>query len=535
MKASFNKTLLLSLVLFCIVKSVLISDEDDIQRKIVSKFFDGPKKQLFKVYHTTYQKQYNLESEEGLRRYRIFKENLKMIEESNAEGKTFKLAVGPFTDLTDEEFREKYLNNGLSMEEQFEITPEVGNVNTDNLDIDWTKHINTDMVKQDECGACWAFATITALEANYSLKYNKKLQLSVQDLIDCNRANKACDGGSRYDAYSFIIENGISYEKDYPFASGKSKKYYLCKSYFERVFPVESSTNVVFNGNRELTLRYLAQGPLAVGMDGNTFAKWQHYAGEMVETHNTEKCEGSNHAVVLAGVKIDPKDGRPYYIVKNSWGKEWGKNGFFFIKLRDEDKTCFLESSFSKPNVRDIRLPSPINPVYPKIYSECNFNGKSMELRDNLAQIPSDWSNKIMSLDLGNFEKVTLYPSEKCTASTSVEVAMSNVCYPIPITAKTYNYFPDGVGSIVIKQDTPPENCAWIYPQACYSGNKVEVCKDSSNLNVPVGSFLLGENVGSFDVESKNGRMLTLIKSQINCEVYGITEIKNITRFNLKK
>ncbi len=42
-------------------------------------------------------------------RYKIFKQNLKYIEETNAKNLSFILGIGPFTDLTKEEFKEKYL------------------------------------------------------------------------------------------------------------------------------------------------------------------------------------------------------------------------------------------------------------------------------------------------------------------------------------------------------------------------------------------------------------------------------------------
>jgi hypothetical protein len=49
--------------------SVLIEHVDEpILRKILNKFLDGPKKELFKVYHHLFEKSYDLNSEEGIRR-----------------------------------------------------------------------------------------------------------------------------------------------------------------------------------------------------------------------------------------------------------------------------------------------------------------------------------------------------------------------------------------------------------------------------------------------------------------------------------
>ena len=59
--------------------------------KILEPYLDGPKKELFKIYHQIYNKKYDLNSEEGIRRYRIFKDSLKYIKQENAKGHSHKL------------------------------------------------------------------------------------------------------------------------------------------------------------------------------------------------------------------------------------------------------------------------------------------------------------------------------------------------------------------------------------------------------------------------------------------------------------
>ena len=76
---------------------------------ILISFADKPKKELFRAYYYLFKKEYNLNSEEALSRYKEFKQNLKYIQEKNSKNLSYKLGLNQFSDMSNEEFRAKCL------------------------------------------------------------------------------------------------------------------------------------------------------------------------------------------------------------------------------------------------------------------------------------------------------------------------------------------------------------------------------------------------------------------------------------------
>jgi len=99
----------LAIIALNMVMNVIIQHtEKDIRKSILKSLSDKPKKDQFKVFHFLYEKKYDLNSEEGLMRYKIFKKNVKFIEETNSKNLSYKLGLNHFADLTDEEYKKGF-------------------------------------------------------------------------------------------------------------------------------------------------------------------------------------------------------------------------------------------------------------------------------------------------------------------------------------------------------------------------------------------------------------------------------------------
>jgi xylem cysteine proteinase len=367
--------------------------ENDIRRSILSSFQDKPKKEIFKVFHFIFEKNYDLNTEEGIKRYRIFKNNLKLIETHNAKNYSYQLGITEFSDLTREEFKKAYLNKiyikdvsqitekFLKFENQeifkmmnediiqdkdevllmkkhsqsvnyvYDNSYNKNNDNSEKIKIDWTSKLNPP-VSQSICKSCWAFAAIGAIEGNYNIAFGHSERFSVQELIDCEKNSLGCDGGFPNLALEYVKNNGIASYKDYPYTSYFGKKDTCKASSFERNRIVESIEECPYPTCTKTQLNSMLQkGPLVVYIDGDGESEaatiFQHYTGGILENLD---CKEVNHALIMVGKDYDSVG--EYIIGRNSWGNSWGENGNFRIRSREEGGTCFMEKWAALPKIK---------------------------------------------------------------------------------------------------------------------------------------------------------------------------------------
>lgn len=85
--------------------------------------------------------------------------------------------------------------------------------------------MDTPVKNQKRCNSCYAFSVNAALEILYKMKYGKTVDLSEQEILDCDSKNYECKGGQPSLALDYIQKNQIGYTKDYPYLAKKS----ICK------------------------------------------------------------------------------------------------------------------------------------------------------------------------------------------------------------------------------------------------------------------------------------------------------------------
>lgn len=169
------------------------------------------------------------------------------------------------------------------------------------------------------------------------------MSLSEQNLIDCTRnyGNYGCHGGWSYKALEYVKNvGGIYSEAKYPYQGQDNQCRYQYPGHAAKVKKV-----IKFQGNEDLLKRAVATvGPISVDIVvGGNFHLYTRgiYDNPFCGTVR-------NHAVLAVGYGTETRG--DYWLIKNSWGKHWGVNGY--IKMaRNKRNQCGIGLACTYPIV----------------------------------------------------------------------------------------------------------------------------------------------------------------------------------------
>jgi len=278
---------------------------------------------MFSKYMNLYSKKYSHEN--FFYRYTVFKANMDKIHLANQQGHSYKLNMNNMGDLTHEEFKQTRL--GYRRVDRAHLRAKnacpTGKAPTV---VDWRQTGGVSHVKdQGQCGSCWSFSSTGAVEGAVFIASNQSLSLSEQQLIDCstNQGNQGCNGGLMDDAFQYIITSqGITTEADYPYSGTGPNACAVSTPYAASI----SGYCDVSSGNENALAYAASKGPVSVAIEADS-SVFQFYSSGVL---NDASCGTQlDHGVLVVGYNTMASP--PYWIVKNSWGPNWGLNGFIYI------------------------------------------------------------------------------------------------------------------------------------------------------------------------------------------------------------
>lgn len=283
----------------------------------------------FQAFLKEHSKKYNT-IEEYTARFLLFKTNFEKMEAlsiSPERKSTYNIGITKFFDLSPQEFRTIYLNLKITLLDliKAQSTPFELNGETVPQTFDWRDEGAVNPIKdQGACGSCWAFSTVANLEGIYYVKSKKSINLCEQQLIDCDSDDNGCDGGLMENALKYVKTNGLGLSKDYPYKAKKG----TCK----KVHPAIHIKGFHFAPSQDeesIKEMLVKTGPLSIAINAEPL---QFYSSGIIDA-NASECDpqGLNHGVAIVG--YGSEQGNSYWVIRNSWGENWGEEGYFRIAL----------------------------------------------------------------------------------------------------------------------------------------------------------------------------------------------------------
>ena len=312
----------------------------------------------FKVKH---EKVYKTLSED-FQRLLIWTKSKKEVEKHNKLfelGKiSYRKAVNKFSDMTSTELRKFY--TGLKIEKStggYEKRVVIKPMKPIVDEMDWRDSGAVTPVKfQGKCGSCYAFSVTGALEGQHFIKSGRLLSLSEQQIIDCS-GQKGCMSGWMGPVYNYIAENGgIESEDSYPYWANDDGD---CEFNYKFAVTTDNGYQQLLACENNLKNAVASIGPLSAAI--SVADSFYHYSGGI---YDEPYCSGNfNHAILVVGYGTD--NGKDYWLVKNSWGTDWGEDGY--VKMsRNKNNQCSIASYVTYPSgvaVKKFRVANHISKI----------------------------------------------------------------------------------------------------------------------------------------------------------------------------
>jgi len=288
--------------------------------------------ELFSQFKSNFSKSYSDDDEESMR-YNNFRDFLYLIDirnynEYNNGSWTCTHGITKFADLSEDEFKTKYL--GYVSNNTINTTNSDNNMTVvsvpiykgDKTIVDWSDKYTTPVKDQGYCGSCWAFSAAEQIESDSirtGLLTTDDL-LSPEQIVQCDSVDAGCNGGDTQNAFNYVnVVGGLEYEDDYPYTSYYDKTGTCDSDSSKYVVTVDEYYSIE---DEDSMISYtLSTGPISVCLAAST---WSSYVSGIVSA-----CDDNvDHCVQAVGINTE----EGYWIVRNSWGTDWGNDGYIYLQ-----------------------------------------------------------------------------------------------------------------------------------------------------------------------------------------------------------
>ncbi|EKX72895.1 cathepsin C, putative [Theileria equi strain WA] len=274
----------------------------------------------------------------------------------------------------------------------------------------WDRYENIPLVNQKRCGGCYTISALYTLQVRFIIQVSKLLKsgkaghrehalkqlladlkrgyFDINDALSCIYLNQGCHGGYPYLVGKHAKEYGLHFVQ----VDGDYTRYESEKDRLETIFRIvdnQTCDNVNSNklfyahsygyvggsyqctkcsGEALMMQEIYENGPIVVGIDGS-FLNGRHTTGIIDFTDEDAKkrfglCDVDGHpalsgweytthavAVIGWGEEVSEHSVKKYWIIRNSWGKDWGDGGFFKLVRGENAFGVESEGVFIDPDL----------------------------------------------------------------------------------------------------------------------------------------------------------------------------------------
>lgn len=213
----------------------------------------------------------------------------------------------------------------------------------------------TPVRNQGSCGSCWAFGTVGVLESDILLHEGVEVDLSEQWLVSCNQDAWGCGGGWWAHDYHKCAggstdphgDSGAVLETDFTYTAYDED----CRGPYEHPYCIDSWAYVGSDNDipsvESIKQTILDHGPVSVAVFVDE--AFRAYSGGVFNAYGYGEV---NHAVILVGWD-DNQGANGVWIMRNSWGPDWGEGGYMRIEYECSSigfAACFIH--YTPPDYR---------------------------------------------------------------------------------------------------------------------------------------------------------------------------------------
>ncbi|HCL00402.1 MAG TPA: hypothetical protein DHW42_09915, partial [Candidatus Marinimicrobia bacterium] len=210
----------------------------------------------------------------------------------------------------------------------------------------WVTPVKDQTKDQVQCGSCWAFSATAQVESWWQITNNDtsgNIDLSEQFIISCGDAGD-CDGGFTYKALDFFQNNGVPSESCLPYSARSAISCLdACPNWADEAITIPGWGFItleedVIDNIKAAVCRHPVSASYQVYND------FYAYSSGVYEHKEAEGEESGGHAILIVGWD----DNLECWICKNSWGANWGENGYFRIKWHNCGMGSYMPFIYSE-------------------------------------------------------------------------------------------------------------------------------------------------------------------------------------------